>query len=103
MSTDRTLFARGRIGELRQYRVQSVIGYVLAGELAARDRKHALDLPDGFDPRTRALAVTWVHSSTGVKLPIRRMADALGDVNKKRAEADRVLLCVDGVHGFGVE
>ncbi len=54
-------------------------------------------------PRTRALAVTWVHSSTGVKLPIRRMADALRDVNKKRAEADRVLLCVDGVHGFGVE
>src|SRR5262245_25333050 len=50
-------------------------------------------------PRTRALAVTWVHSSTGVKLPIRRMADALKDVNKKRAEADRVLLCVDGVHG----
>jgi isopenicillin-N epimerase len=54
-------------------------------------------------PRTRALAVTWVHSSTGVKLPIRRMADALRDVNKKRAEADRVLLCVDGVHAFGVE
>ena len=24
-------------------------------------------------------------------------------LNKKRAEADRVLLCVDGVHGFGVE
>ena len=57
----------------------------------------------GIGPRTRALAVTWVHSSTGVKLPIRRMADALADVNKKRAEADRVLLCVDGVHGFGVE
>src|SRR4029078_95647 len=54
-------------------------------------------------PRTRAVACTWVHSSTGVKLPIRRMADALADVNKKRGEADRVLLCVDGVHGFGVE
>jgi len=57
----------------------------------------------GIGPRTRAVACTWVHSSTGVKLPIRRMADALADVNKKRAEADRVLLCVDGVHGFGVE
>ena len=54
-------------------------------------------------PRTRAIAVTWVHSSTGVKLPIRRMADALRDVNRKRAESDRVLLCVDGVHAFGVE
>ena len=61
------------------------------------------NLVKGVGPRTRAVAVTWVHSSTGVKLPIRRMADALADVNKKRAEADRVLLCVDGVHGFGVE
>src|SRR6266511_390290 len=28
-------------------------------------------------PETRALAVTWVHSSTGVKLPIRAIADSL--------------------------
>jgi selenocysteine lyase/cysteine desulfurase len=46
-------------------------------------------------PKTRVLAVTWVHSSTGVKLPIRAIADAL--------RSTRVLLCVDGVHGFGVE
>jgi selenocysteine lyase/cysteine desulfurase len=45
-------------------------------------------------PRTRAVAVTWVHSSTGLKLPIRAIADAL---------PERVLLCVDGVHGLGVE
>ncbi len=61
------------------------------------------NLVKGIGPRTRAVAVTWVHSSTGVKLPIRRMADAIADLNKKRADADRVLLCVDGVHGFGVE
>jgi selenocysteine lyase/cysteine desulfurase len=61
------------------------------------------NLVKGIGPRTRAVACTWVHSSTGVKLPIRRMADAIADVNKKRSEADRVLLCVDGVHGFGVE
>jgi selenocysteine lyase/cysteine desulfurase len=54
-------------------------------------------------PRTRAVAVTWVHSSTGVKLPIRKMSDALADLNKRRDAADRVLLCVDGVHAFGVE
>jgi selenocysteine lyase/cysteine desulfurase len=46
-------------------------------------------------PKTRVLAVTWVHSSTGVKLPIRAIADAL--------RSTRVLLCVDGVHGFGIE
>jgi isopenicillin-N epimerase len=48
-------------------------------------------------PRTRVIALTWVHSSTGVKLPLRRIAQALG---QRRA---RVLLCVDGVHGLGVE
>jgi selenocysteine lyase/cysteine desulfurase len=61
------------------------------------------NLVKAVGPKTRAVAVTWVHSSTGVKLPIRRMADALADVNKKRGADDRVLLCVDGVHGFGAE
>jgi isopenicillin-N epimerase len=54
-------------------------------------------------PQTRAIAVTWVHSSTGVKLPIQRFAAALASINRRRADNDRVLLCVDGVHGFGVE
>jgi selenocysteine lyase/cysteine desulfurase len=54
-------------------------------------------------PVTRAVAVTWVHSSTGVKLPIAQIAAALTDVNERRGAADRVLLCVDGVHGLGAE
>lgn len=57
----------------------------------------------GIGPKTRALAVTWVHSCTGVKLPIRRIASVVAAANANRAEADRVLLCVDGVHGFGCE
>jgi selenocysteine lyase/cysteine desulfurase len=54
-------------------------------------------------PATRAVAVTWVHSGTGVKLPVRAIADALADVTAGRGDDDRVLLCVDGVHGLGVE
>jgi isopenicillin-N epimerase len=54
-------------------------------------------------PRTRVVALTWVHSSTGVKLPIRAIARALAPLNRGRAEADRLLFCVDGVHGFGIE
>jgi len=54
-------------------------------------------------PQTRVVAVTWVHSSTGLKLPIRLMAEALAKVNASRAKEDQVLLCVDGVHGLGVE
>ncbi len=56
-----------------------------ADEVVARLRR-------GISKRTRIVALTWVHSSTGVKLPIRAIAEAL---------PERVLLCVDGVHGFG--
>jgi selenocysteine lyase/cysteine desulfurase len=52
-------------------------------------------------PASRLVAVTWVHSSTGVRLPIAEIAAALADVNATRDEADRALLSVDGVHGFG--
>jgi selenocysteine lyase/cysteine desulfurase len=44
--------------------------------------------------QTRVVAVTWVHSSTGVKLPLRAIAEAL---------PEGVLLFVDGVHALGAE
>jgi selenocysteine lyase/cysteine desulfurase len=53
-------------------------------------------------PRTRAVALTWVHSSTGVKLPIRAIADALAEQDADLGKR-KTLLCVDGVHGLGVE
>ncbi len=52
---------------------------------------------------TRALALTWVHSGTGLRMPLAEIAAALREVNADRREDDRALLCVDGVHGFGVE
>ena len=51
-------------------------------------------------PGTRAIGVTWVHSSTGVKIPISSIAEAVRRANSGRADADRCLLIVDGVHGF---
>jgi len=60
-------------------------------------------LAAGVRPSTRLVAVTWVHSSTGVKLPIREMADALAEFNSRRRPSDRIYLSVDGVHGFGIE
>jgi selenocysteine lyase/cysteine desulfurase len=69
--------------------------------------KSVAEIVDGVTrsvtPQTRVLAVTWVHSCTGVKLPIRAIADALKPINASRDEQDRVLLCVDGVHGLGVD
>lgn len=52
-------------------------------------------------PATRVVAVTWVHSGTGVRLPVRAMADALAAANEGRGPDERALLCVDGVHGLG--
>lgn len=54
-------------------------------------------------PETRVLALTWVHSSSGVKLPLERIAAVVAEANRGRSAAARVLLCVDGVHGLGVE
>lgn len=69
---------------------------VHADELVAR-------LASAIGPKTRAVGVTWVHSSTGLKLPIAAMAEAVRAANAGRADADRCLLIVDGVHGLGVE
>lgn len=71
---------------------------------AAADRSTIVsNLVAAVTPETRVVAVTWVHSSTGVKLPVAEIAAALTELNTGRAPADRALLCVDGVHGFGIE
>lgn len=54
-------------------------------------------------PETRVVATTWVHSCTGVKTPARAISEAIAEVNAGRSEKDRILHCVDGVHGFGVD
>jgi len=54
-------------------------------------------------PKTRLLALTWVHSSTGVKLPVREIAALVGTANRNRPPEDKILFCLDGVHGFGCE
>jgi selenocysteine lyase/cysteine desulfurase len=70
---------------------------------AASEEEATRRLMAAVGPKTRVVGVTWVHSSTGVKLPIRRFATAIEELNRKRDQADQVLFCVDGVHGFGVE
>ncbi len=54
-------------------------------------------------PETRAVGVTWVHSSSGLKLPISKISEVIQELNQNRETADRILFVVDGVHGLGVE
>ncbi len=52
-------------------------------------------------PETRLVALTWVHSSTGLKIPVRMIADGLAQINASRPPDRPVLFGLDAVHGFG--
>lgn len=60
-------------------------------------------LRNAIGPATRVLGVTWVHSSSGLKLPLRPLAEAVRELNDKREPGRRVTLLVDGVHGLGAD
>lgn len=53
-------------------------------------------------PSTRVLAITWVHSGTGVRLPVPEISAVVADANRGRPVDERIITCVDGVHGFGL-
>jgi selenocysteine lyase/cysteine desulfurase len=76
----------------------------LYDQLKAVSRDQLTDrLVKQIRPTTRIVAITWVHSSTGLKLPVSDMAQEIARINRTRTERDRVILCVDGVHALGVE
>lgn len=52
-------------------------------------------------PATRIVAMTWVHSGTGVRLPIQAIGELVARLNHDRPPERRLLFVVDGVHGFG--
>jgi len=73
----------------------------LYDEAASANAQEMVDrLARAIRPATRAVGITWVHSSTGVKIPVAPIAEAVARANRGRAAADRCLLIVDGVHGF---
>jgi isopenicillin-N epimerase len=79
---------------VRKISLYEDISQVSPGQLSGR-------VLGAITPTTRAVALTWVHSSTGLKMPIRAIAAGIRNINATRPEFDKVLLCVDGVHGFG--
>jgi len=97
-STETSLRLRAeRTGaQVRRIALYEQLGSVSKSELVHNLIKH-------IRPETRIIAVTWVHSSTGLKLPIHDMAATIQAINSQREESDRALFCVDGVHALGVE
>lgn len=80
----------------RKIPIFSSYATISADEIVDRIRK-------GIGPKTRVVGITWVHSSMGLRMPVRRIADVIAEANARRGQDDRILLVVDGVHGFGVE
>jgi isopenicillin-N epimerase len=79
--------------EVRRVSLYDEIATVSADQMIER-------LTAALTPRTRVIALTWVHSGTGLKLPLRDIAAALRE--RHQGDSD-LLICVDGVHGFGIE
>jgi selenocysteine lyase/cysteine desulfurase len=93
-ATDESLRLSG--GRLRRVRL-----YDTADPATASTDEIVSRLRDAIAPRTRAVALTWVHSSTGVKLPMAEIAAAVRAAGERRGA--KILLCVDGVHALAAE
>jgi selenocysteine lyase/cysteine desulfurase len=91
-ATDEALRLSG--GQVRRVRLYDSPAHASVDEVATR-------LERAIGPRTRAVALTWVHSSTGVKLPMDAIGRAVRDAGRRHGR--RVLLCVDAVHALGAE
>ncbi len=59
------------------------------------------NLKRAIGPKTRVVGITWVHSSSGVKIPVRALTQVVADVNAGRGGKDRILVVLDAVHGLG--
>ena len=86
--------AAGRVG------AKVRVGTLYESSAKVTEDEVATRLRNSITPRTRAVGVTWVQSSTGVKMPVRACAQVVTEANKGRAAEDRCLLVVDGVHGL---
>lgn len=89
--------AAARTGaKVRQAQLYADPSRVSVDEVVANVRSNLRD-------NTRLLAVTWVHSGTGVKMPIAAIAEAVRVHNRGKPRDQQTLLSVDGVHGLGIE
>lgn len=105
LTTTHDHYATWRSLELRAERigatVRQVTLYERGEDATAEDMVDAV--VSAITPRTRLIALTWVHSGTGVKVPVADISRAVKQVNRSRDEDNQILLSVDGVHGIGVE
>ncbi|HUQ61912.1 aminotransferase class V-fold PLP-dependent enzyme [Lentzea sp.] len=76
------------------------VGTLFESSARVTEDEVASRLRSSITPQTRAVGITWVQSSTGVRMPVRACAAVVAQANNSRAPEDRCLLVVDGVHGL---
>src|SRR5687768_1234188 len=76
------------------------VGTLYENPAKATEDEIATRLRNSITPQTRAVGITWVQSSTGLKMPVRTCAQVVAEANRGRKQEDRCLLIVDGVHGL---
>lgn len=76
------------------------VGTLFENPARATEDEIATRLRNAITPRTRAVGITWVQSSTGLRMPVRICAQVVAEANRGRKQEDRCLLIVDGVHGL---
>jgi len=105
LTTTHDHYATWRSLELRAERsgtsIRQVSLYERGEDATAESMTDALI--SAITQRTRLIAVSWVHSGTGVKLPIAAMSRAIAQINRDRDTDSHILFSVDGVHGLGIE
>lgn len=82
--------------DVRQISLYDEPSYATADDMVARLTAH-------LRPETRVVSLTWVHSGTGVKIPVRAIADALAEANADRDPDERAIVILDAIHGLGAE
>jgi selenocysteine lyase/cysteine desulfurase len=76
------------------------IGTLYENSAKVTEDEVATRLRNSITPQTRAVGITWVQSSTGMRMPVRTCAQIVAEANNGRKPEDRCLLVVDGVHGL---
>ncbi len=90
-----TMYAAQRGGaQLRREPLYAASRTATKDEIVANVRNALKD-------ETRLFAMTWVHSGTGVKMPVEAIGEVVASHNRGKSDEARTLFAVDGVHGFG--
>ena len=90
-----TMYAAQRSGaDLRREPLYAASRQATKDEIIANVRSALRD-------ETRLFAMTWVHSGTGVKMPVEAIGEVVAAHNRGKSDEARTLFAVDGVHGFG--